>query len=254
MEKLINELLEKANENNQLSEEYLIDISEKNNVGTIEFMELCDSLCNRGISIVPEKDMDNSSNDTPLIVGEDKQAQIEALFLSLSLSEQYDCVANLISRLKESAVPSIVKKEKTWNDGTDLSSFLASLNSSSSRYSYTYVLIKAFLSSTNKQGVASLDSVIDCFRHFYIERQNKGLKVEQHNSILVKRGTDYQTVRCIILYAPLLKSYLKNYLTYDKCTNTITMLPDLWLQLTDELKKEIIDCSDAHLKKYFDEI
>ena len=251
MDKIVNELLGKVNARNQLSEELLMDISDKNNIDTIDFMKICDLLCEKGIVIVPEKNLEsNNAAGKP----EEKQSQIDSLFLSLSLPEQYDCISRLLAIIKDKEVVSNVKRENAQEDGTALTEFMKSLRSSNSRYSYTYVLIKSFLLSANNYGEAKLDDIIDSFISYYKNRYVNGLKVEQHNSKLIKQGIDYNTVRFIILNVPLMKSYLKNYLFYDKKTISIKMIPDLWLNLNDELKKEIIECADMQLDKYYAEL
>jgi len=122
------------------------------------------------------------------------------------------------------------------------------------QYSYVAVLLKAFFSSCNDNGKADLHDVVRRYGDYYRERINAGNVSEKDDSIFSKRGFTDSDIRRNVLLNPLRRSFLANYLSYNKENDTIEMNGILWKMLSVRDKKVIIEICDNRLKDYYDKI
>ena len=120
--------------------------------------------------------------------------------------------------------------------------------------SYIAFLIKAFFKKANEDGIAFLDDLIDYFYNYYSQRKNKGEITEQNDSKLVKNDFSREIIKNVILFNPLKRSFLCDYMKYDKQIKSVIINQSLWNELTENDKKHIEKIADEKLDLYYKRI
>ena len=228
---------------NQIPESKLFDITDDNGLDNIRYSRLCEMLSLQGYDIVPDADICYNEPVT-LAHKDDALSNIIEEFSKLSLDNKYKCLIKL-------AV--IISDIETSNTAL-AKEFVTKVEKMNLQYSYIAVLLKAFFEKCGIDGQARLDDIIDYYYGFYTERLCKGLISEQNDSILSKNGFNKADIRRIILYNPMKRSYLKEFLNYKHETEMIYMNVSLWNSFTNETIKRIIMICDQKLKEYYSRI
>lgn len=109
----------------------------------------------------------------------------------------------------------------------------------------------SFLENCNSDGQAVFSDVIKSFHNYYIKRRNDGKIIEKADSIVTSPNFSESNAKKIILYNPLGRSFLAEYLYYNKSENNIIMLPNLWKSLSNEDIEGIRRTAITLLNEYY---
>ena len=250
--------------NSMISEDIVMKLSNNNNLSYMDFSLLCEELNHDNINIVCEdeykkllENRTSADNETKLNAAKlhinDAITEIIELFLQLSKDEKLNCFKKLSVLIEqEKTINSTIDDQEA--DNTIKNDFIIKFQAKSLQYSYIAVLIKALLSNVNPNGQVSLEKVIDYFREFYDDRRRKGLVVEQEDSIFYKANYTRCDIRRIILFNPVKRSFLANYVTFNKSTNMLIFNSLLWDKLTQIDKKKINEIANDKLTAYYNRI
>lgn len=177
--------------------------------------------------------------------------------MKLSEGDKKNCLKKLLALAEQNipVQPTICHQEADFyvNSSTK-KEFFTKLRTKSLQYSYIAVLIKALISKANSNGQAQLEDIIDYFWNFYNDRKQKGLVVEQEDSVFYKDNYTRVDIRKIILFNPVKRSFLANYVAFNKSTNMLVINSSFWTTLTTSNKKAIVEMADEKLTAYYNRI
>ena len=130
--------------------------------------------------------------------------------------------------------------------------FLDFVQSRTMSRSYKPVLIKALAQVVNQWGEAHIDDLTTAFKAFYVDRQNKGLIVEQ-SSILAQdaRTIAHEVLRKLIIDNPLDRFLIQGFLHFDPATGIIRFQADLWQGLRYHELLLVLRAADEQLAYYY---
>lgn len=136
----------------------------------------------------------------------------------------------------------------------DANDFVNDVKKMRMSYSYIPVLIFAFFSECDQNGIAELDAIAQYFKRYYAERRNKGEPVEKSDSIFCDADVSLGDVKKNILFNPLGRSFLVNYISYYDIDNTVRMQPDVWEALSIRQVKQVLAFCNRSLFNYFQKL
>lgn len=133
-------------------------------------------------------------------------------------------------------------------------SFIVEVSNPRMNYSYKPVLIKAMMELADNRGSAPVAAITYYFLDFYQKRRSAGLAVDKPDSTFVKYPDNVKRARSTILTYPYKRFAIKGFMTYDKHSGKISIVPDIWSYVNKRMKHEISHISDLCLEKYYDSI
>lgn len=133
-------------------------------------------------------------------------------------------------------------------------SFIAEVSNPRMNYSYKPVLIKAMMELADSRGSAPVEAITNYFLDFYRKRWAAGLAVDKPDSTFVKYPDNAKRARSTILTYPYKRFAMKGFMTYDKQSGNISIVPDIWTYVSERMKHEISRISDLCLEKYYDSV
>lgn len=240
LEKIAVDVL-RYSENARVSEKVVIDISDNNDLTLSEFSKLCEILNDIGITILDNDSIVDKSTSNNI---EKKYDHILSEFDKLTLEEKKQCyvlLGDTVKKLEYNAHYEATIKEV----------FMSKISKIHLQYSYICVFLKAFFQCNNSKEYVDLQELIDYHRDYYSSRRNNNLVVEQEDSIFSNITYSDADIRKIILFNPLKRSFLSNYYEYVKDKNTIRMNSSLFVKLSIDDIKCIIDMCDIKLEEYY---
>lgn len=121
--------------------------------------------------------------------------------------------------------------------------------------SYKPVFMKGFLQLVDKKGKASVKKLTKAFREFYEERRKSGLLIEKGNMRMAKvEELADEEVQTIMLQMPFEKFERRKYVKYDRDFAYIAFQKDLWIQLNDIEKSQLIQSCEEEIQRYYERI
>lgn len=118
--------------------------------------------------------------------------------------------------------------------------------------SYKPVLLQAILSVVDRNGAASMDSVVQAFHAFYIDREQQGLPLEIGDSPFSNGANiSLNVVKTLIIKNPLERFIIKGFLEYDKQEETVRFIPQIWNELRLYELMDIHASIDEQLRYYY---
>ena len=129
--------------------------------------------------------------------------------------------------------------------------FMEVINIMDMNHSYKPVFIKSFFSCVDRNGRASIDSVVDSFISFYKSREESGFLVEKSDSILFKGGYSKKDIQRLILSYPYKTFEDRQMIHHTKTLGIIEMDSTLWKNLSSEEKEDICHICDKKIRDYY---
>ena len=238
IKELIPEFKERCNKNDSVSQYIFSEVSQKYDLSPLEKAELIIELGMNGIKIISNEEFTNSKEKEYSF----KYSSIINEFNKLDLDEKYACIKYLADMIIDAQDITDKKiKERFWDK----------VNKLQMQYSYVPVVLIAFLDNADWNGRASLEEVTDRFYSFYMNRLNENKIAEKQDSKFSKKGFSLSQARSHIISIPLKRSFLVNYMFYDKKTDEIIMSPELWKSLSKSDIENIKEKCNSELDKYF---
>lgn len=235
---LIPEFKEKCNKNDSISQYIFSDVSNKHDLSPLERAELIIELGMNGIKIISNEEYANSKEKEY----SSRYNSIINEFNKLNLDEKYTCIKYLADMIIDAQDITDKKiKER----------FLSKVNKLQMQYSYVPVVLIAFFDNADQNGHASLERVTDSFYSFYMNRLNENKVAEKRDSKFCEKGFSLAQARYHIISIPLKRSFLVNYMFYDKTTDDIIISSELWESLSRSDVENIKDICNNALDKYF---
>ena len=121
-------------------------------------------------------------------------------------------------------------------------------------YSYKPVLLLAIIERGNDLGEVAMTDIVDYFMDYYAKRRELGICVEKPDSSFVKHPFDRVKAKKTIIAYPVRIFVEKGFLTYDRETGVVTVIPTIWNNLTEKIKGEISEYCNNTLEKYYKSI
>lgn len=254
--------------NSVISEDIVMELSDNNNLSNMDFSLLCEELEHNNITIASDEEYKKELTNKKIVIDKEKHDKddshsndeivaITDLFLKLSDEDKKDCLIKLSTLIEQNSSNQLPAdhQELDYHAVNNIKKeFITMLSTKSLQYSYIAVLIKALMANVNSKGQAPLEDLIDYFRDFYDDRRKKGNVVEQKDSVFYKGNYTRTDIRKIILFNPIKRSFIANYVTFNKSTNMLSINSSLWTILTQAEKQLINDIADEKLKAYYDRI
>lgn len=243
--------LAKMNPNNCLSEDVIFQYTEQEGLSLTETTRVCKQIEEAGIIIVSQVEYDaaiSSSQLKPAVLQLQNTLSVDDIinaFIKLSNSEQQSCLLRIQQHLKgkNTEVNESIRK-----------SFIDRVNRMTLQYSYIAVLLLSFLNTCDSSGIASFESIIESFSSFYRVRHLMGEFAEQPNSVLASSDYTKEDVRKLILYNPLRRSFVADYIKYNDASKCLEINEQLWDELTDDDINWIKAIIKNKLEEYFKKV
>ena len=149
-----------------------------------------------------------------------------------------------------------IRKEEFVNeDGQKvLKEFYADLSKPRMQYSYFPLVFLAFFDREDIAEMMSMSDMIQYFKMFYKNREEKGLIVEKKASIFAKGSPTDSEIRRLILFNPLGRSCLIKYFQHDKMTDKIYLNESMYNALTEDDVDKIIGIAMSLLNDYYSKL
>jgi hypothetical protein len=155
-----------------------------------------------------------------------------------------DGIEAIRKRLLGKAVP---LSTEAWRE-----EFLAFARSRNLSKSYKPVLLKALISTVNRNGEAPISELVSAFRAFYLARRAAGLLVEYGPPDLSDAAAVSDSkLRQIIIKHPLERFLIKGYLQYLPEAELVRFAPHLWNELRAWELLAIVQSADEQLVYYY---
>ena len=130
-------------------------------------------------------------------------------------------------------------------------SFEKELHSMNMSYSYKPILLLAMLKNNLINKAVAIDNIIDYYLEYYDERLTKSLVVEKQNSTFVKHPNDRQIARRTILTYPVKVLCNKNFIVFDKNTDSISFNKLLYADFDEQYLDKIETQCKLRLNQYY---
>ena len=251
--------LAQMNSLNCLSEDVIFQYSEQEGLSLAEISRVCKQLEDAGVKLVSQAEYDaavSAAQIQPTLLSVHSALTVEEIvnaFCLLSDEEQTVCLSKLQQeKAKKQKVQT--KQKPMIHESKERIAFLERIERMKLQYSYIPVLLLTFLSTCDSSGKADFDLIVNEFKAFYDNRIQQGLTVEQKNSVFVKLKSKKPSIRSLILYNPLGRSFLKHYLYYEVEENSLRMKQELWDILKEKDKSLITEWCNRKIQEYFDRI
>ena len=141
------------------------------------------------------------------------------------------------------------------DDSTILHDFEAFIDENTLTFSFKLIFMLSMLRLADKEGEVNIDSLIEEYRKFYIERIERGLPVDRPNCAYNREFLDdLVKVKRSILSNPFEKFERKRFVYYSKDLNILSFHPALWEQMSQETKDQIRDKEREFLEKYYEKL
>lgn len=141
------------------------------------------------------------------------------------------------------------------DDSTILHDFESFIDENTLTFSFKLIFMLSMLRLADKEGEVNIDSLIEEYRQFYIERIDRGLPVDRPNCAYNREFLDdLVKVKRSILSNPFEKFERKRFVYYSKDLNILSFHPVLWEQMTQETKDGIRDKEREFLKAYYEKL
>ena len=118
-------------------------------------------------------------------------------------------------------------------------------------YSYKPILVMAMMKYADVDGKANLSDIIDFFLDYYQERANQGLIIEKADSSFVQHFNDQKVARQTVLIYPYKSFEKKGMMKYNKTEKSIVIVPQIWDDISKNVRREIVKLCDIQLEKYY---
>jgi len=118
-------------------------------------------------------------------------------------------------------------------------------------YSYKPVLLKALLELSDSSGTASIADIVLYFLKFYKQRRDMKLPVEKVDSVFYKEDCSFEEAKHVIEIYPLKRFSDIGAIQYAPKSETVAFNGSLWVNLSDEDKKSIIEICNNKLSEYY---
>lgn len=239
------------NPNYYLSEDVVFKYTEQEGLTLAETTRVCKQLEEAGVRIVSQVEYDAAVSvavSEPALPTCSNIVSVEDIitaFTNLSNSDQELCFAKiqqLISHDKEDPVKGLS------------STFLERISKMPMQYSYMAVLLLAFLNNCDNNGLASFEAVIESFSSYYRARHLISEIAEQSDSVLSSPDFTNADAKRIILYNPLRRSFLAEYIKYNENNCCLEISEQLWKNLTDNDICEVRSIVKSKLDGYYSKI
>ena len=133
--------------------------------------------------------------------------------------------------------------------------FLAFLEEKNYTFSFKMVFLIALINHCNKQGEASLESVLHDYRQFYMKRIESNLPVDRPKCIYTRTFlSDQLAVKRNMLANPFEKFERKRFMMYVHELNMIGFNPLLFAQLSERELHDIVELMHSHLEEYYQDL
>ena len=229
-----------------LSEDVIFQYVDKEGLDLQAISRICTYLENNGIKIVSqlEYDVAVAQNDhfSKIVQLSSSVEGILKAFEQLSKEDQILCLNMLVQ---------YQNKNTSAKNETIRKTFLGKVEKFSIQYSYIGVLLLSFLNNCNSEGKAVFSDVVHSFWEYYITRSNNGQIIEQNDSIVTSADFSEADAKKLILYNPLRRSFLSEYLKYNKSDNILFMPFELWDSLGKEDIEKIRKTAQLKLEQYY---
>lgn len=248
--------LAQMNSLNCLSENVIFQYSEQEGLSLAEISRVCKQLEDAGVKLVSQAEYDaavSAAQIQPTLLSVHSALTVEEIvnaFCLLSDEEQIVCLSKL---QQEKAKKQKVQTEQKpmIHESKERKAFLERIERMKLQYSYIAVLLVTFLNVCDNTGAADFDIIIHEFGAFYDNRIQQGLAVEQKNSVFVKLKSKKPSIRSLILYNPLGRSFLKHYLYYEVEDNSLRMKQELWDALSPTDIQKIQKILNKRIMDYY---
>ena len=121
-------------------------------------------------------------------------------------------------------------------------------------FSYKPILIKAMMEYADVNGRASMSDIIDYYLIYFQTRADQGKVIEKAESTFVKHFGDRKTARRTILIYPYKRFEMKGMMKFDKVTDQIEIVPPIWDNISNKVRRVIASYCDAQLRRYYKKI
>ena len=228
--------LAQMNSQHCLSEDVIFQYTEQEGLSLPETTRVCQQVEIAGVKIVSQAEYDtaiaSSFNDQSTLESDSTLSvdNIVRAFRLLTKDQQRSC----LEKLQQIERGSSILQETTEYKPTIRKDFLDRIEKMNLQYSYIAVLLISFIDNCNLDGKAPMDAVVNSFSNYYCSRFQKGEVVEQQDSIMASPDSTKSDARRIIIYNPLRRSFLAEYLKYNEIEKCIQVLSELWQALTNE--------------------
>ena len=136
-------------------------------------------------------------------------------------------------------------------DESQYDAFLSEVREMRMSYSYKPILIKAIMQFAERNGCVSLPTIIDYYLMYFQNRAEKGLIIEKPDSTFVQHFNDRKVARRTILIYPYKRFELKGMMKYDKAKDEIEIVPPIWDNISNRVRRVITAYCDMQLEKYY---
>lgn len=248
--------LAQMNSQHCLSEDVIFQYTEQEGLSFPETTRVCQQVENAGVKIVSQAEYDtaiaSSFNDQSTLESDSTLSvdNIVRAFRLLTKDQQRSC----LEKLQQIERGSSILQETTEYKQTIRKDFLDKIEKMNLQYSYIAVLLISFIDNCNLDGKAPMDAVVNSFSNYYCSRFQKGEVVEQQDSIMASPDSTKSDARRIIIYNPLRRSFLAEYLKYNEIEKCIKVLSELWQVLTSEDLFWIKKTAESKLNEYYRKI
>ncbi len=138
------------------------------------------------------------------------------------------------------------------DDSTLFTDFFEFIKDKKFSFSFKIIFMLALMKNIDVNGEAMLDNVRKLYVQFYLDRIEKGLKVDRDNCIYTKEYlSNEKIVDNSILSNPFEKFERKRFVFYSKDLSRISFNQTLWLQLKESHFIEIEKIMVNHLIEYY---
>ena len=232
IDKVIGILKNKYVHNGTLSEKRFVDIASKYDISILDMIRIQELLYEDGIDI-KTSDNDSENDKIPPATKGRQKSQNSA---------------------KEKAKKSSQTKPKTQDVETNKlkENFFKDYQKSRIQSTYMPVFVLAFLETTDNNGFSSFNSIANYYKEYYEQRKNNNLVVERNDSIFAYKNPTIDEIKKLILFNPLGRSMLKNYFSYDKKSDTVSINQVLWHILNTADILRLRDISQHLLETYYE--
>ncbi|MBR4445505.1 MAG: DEAD/DEAH box helicase [Solobacterium sp.] len=156
---------------------------------------------------------------------------------------------NDIERIREEHVLGV------HDDTTLLKDFEDFIDENTLTFSFKLIFMLGMLKLADKEGEVSIDSLMEYYRDFYMDRIDRNLPVDRPNCIYTREYLqDAKKLKTSILSNPFEKFERKRFVYYSRDLNLLSFHPVLWSQLTDEKKDEIRTKEENFLQAYYEKL
>ncbi len=141
------------------------------------------------------------------------------------------------------------------DDTTLLKDFEDFIDENTLTFSFKLIFMLGMLKLADKEGEVSVDSLMEYYRDFYMDRIDRNLPVDRPNCIYTREYLqDAKKLKTSILSNPFEKFERKRFVYYSRDLNLLSFHPVLWSQLTDEKKDEIRTKEENFLQAYYEKL